>query len=46
MDAGIRKTRVNNYYINSLVDDEEMAVKFNAVISVGRDQTKQMAKAS
>ena len=42
-DAGIRKTRVKNYYIYFLVDDEEMAVKVNAVIYVGRDQTKQMS---
>lgn len=43
-DAGIRKTRVKNYYIYFLVDDEEMAVKVNAVIYVGRDQTKQMTE--
>lgn len=42
-DAGIRKTRVKNYYIYFLVDDEEMAVKVNAVIYVGRDQSGQMA---
>ena len=42
-DAGIRKTRVKNYYIYFLVDDAEMAVKVNAVIYVGRDQSKQMA---
>lgn len=42
-DAGIRKTRVKNYYIYFLVDDDEMAVKVNAVIYVGRDQTRQMA---
>ena len=42
-DAGIRKMRVKNYYIYFLVDDEEMAVKVNAVIYVGRDQSKQMA---
>ena len=41
-DAGIRKTRVKNYYIYFLVDDKEMSVKVNAVIYVGRDQTKQM----
>ena len=41
-DAGIRKIRVKNYYIYFLVDDDEMAVKLNAVIYVGRDQTKQM----
>ena len=41
-DAGIRKTRVKNYYIYFLVDDEEMAVKVNAVIYVGRDQSRQM----
>ncbi len=41
-DADIRKTRVRNYYIYFLVDDEEMAVKVSAVIYTGRDQTKQM----
>ena len=41
-DAGIRKTRVKNYYIYFLVDDEQMAVKVNAVIYVGRDQARQM----
>ena len=41
-DAGIRKTRVKNYYIYFLVDDDEMAVKVNAVIYVGRDQNRQM----
>jgi plasmid stabilization system protein ParE len=41
-DCGIRKTRVKNYYIYFLVDDAEMAVKVNAVIYIGRDQTKQM----
>ena len=39
---GIRKIRVRNYYIYFLVDDEEMAVKVNAVIYIGRDQGKQM----
>ncbi len=42
-NAGIRKIRVKNYYIYFLVDDEEMAVKVNAVIYVGRDQARQMA---
>ena len=42
-NAGIRKTRVKNYYIYFLVDDEEMAVKVNAVIYVGRDQSRQMS---
>ena len=42
-DTGIRKTRMKNYYIYFLVDDEEMAVKVNAVIYTGRDQTKQMS---
>ncbi len=42
-NAGIRKTRVKNYYIYFLVDDEEMTVKVNAVIYVGRDQSRQMA---
>ena len=41
-DAGIRKTRVKNYYICFIVDDEEMAVKVNAVIYVGVDQSRQM----
>ena len=40
--AGIRKTRVKNYYIYFLVDDDAMEVKVNAVIYTGRDQTKQM----
>ena len=43
-DAGIRKTRVKKYYIYFLVDDDEMSVKVNAVIYVGRDQTKQMTE--
>ena len=42
-NAGIRKTRVKNYYIYFFVDDEEMAVKVNAVIYVGRDQSRQMS---
>lgn len=41
-DAGIRKIRVKKYYIYFLVDDVEMTVKVNAVIYVGRDQSKQM----
>ena len=40
---GVRKIRVKNYYIYFLVDDNEMAVKVNAVIYTGRDQKKQMA---
>ena len=40
-DAGIRKTRVKNYYIYFIVDDEEMAVKVIAVIYVKMDQEKQ-----
>lgn len=43
-DVGIRKTRVKNYYIYFLVDDKEMTVKINAVIYIGRDQSKQMTK--
>ena len=43
-DAGIRKTRVKNYYIYFLVDDDKMTVKVNAVIYAGRDQTKQMSE--
>ena len=41
-DAGIRKTRVKNYYIYFIVDDDEMAIKVNAVIYVGMDQSRQM----
>lgn len=43
-NAGIRRTRVKNYYIYFLVDDEEMAVKVNAVIYAGRDQTRQLSE--
>lgn len=43
-DAGIRKTRVKNYYIYFFVDDEEMAIKVLAVIYVRRDQTLQMTE--
>lgn len=42
-DAGIRRMRVKNYYIYFLVDDDERAVKVNAVIYVGRGQSDQMA---
>ena len=35
-DAGIRKTRIRNYYIYFLVDDTEMAVKILAVIYTNR----------
>lgn len=41
-DAGIRRTRVKNYYIYFLVDDEGMALKVIAVIYTGRDQAKHM----
>ena len=41
-DAGIRKIRDKNYYIYFLVDDDEMAVKVNAVIYTGRNQARQM----
>lgn len=40
---GVRKIRVKNYYIYFIVDDNEMAVKVNAVIYIGRDQQKQIA---
>ena len=43
-DAGIRKTRVKNYYIYYLVDDKDNAVKIIAVIYTGRDQTRQMSE--
>ena len=41
-DAGIRKIKVKNYYIYFIIDDEEMQVKVNAVIYVGRNQVRQM----
>ena len=41
-NAGIRRTRVKNYYIYFMVDDIELSVKVNAVIYVRMDQTKQM----
>ena len=43
-DAGIRKTRVKNYYIYYLVDDNDKLVNVIAVIYTGRDQTKQMSE--
>ena len=39
---GIRKIRVKNYYVYFLIDEDEMSVKINAVIYIGRDQRKQM----
>lgn len=45
-DAGIRKTRVKNYYIYYLIDETEKTVKVNAVIYTGRDQKKQLSKRS
>ena len=41
-EAGVRRTRVKNYYMYFLVDDEERIVKVIAVIYSRRDQTKQM----
>ena len=41
-DAGVRKTRVRNYYIYFLVDDVGMTVHVIAVIYTGRDQKRQM----
>lgn len=41
-DMGVRKIRVKNYYIYFIIDEGEMTVKVNAVIYVGRDQSKQM----
>lgn len=43
-NAGIRKIRVKNYYVYYLVDDADKTVKVNAVIYIGRDQSKQMSK--
>ena len=42
--AGIRRTRVRNYFMYFIVDDEEMAVKVLAVIYVKMEQKKQMDK--
>lgn len=42
-DAGVRKTRVKNYYIYFVADDEDMTVRIIAVIYVGKNQSKQMA---
>ena len=41
-NAGIRRTRVKNYYIYFIVDDIDLSVKVNAVIYIKMDQTKQM----
>ena len=40
--AGVRKIRVNNYYIYFVIDEEEEAVKISAVIYIRRDQYKQI----
>lgn len=40
--AGVRRTRVKNYYIYFLVDDGEKAVKVLAVIYSRRDQEGQL----
>ena len=39
---GVRRMRVKNYYLYFLVDDEEKTVKIMAVISIHRDQARQM----
>ena len=41
-EEGIRRTRVKNYYIYFIVDDEQMKVKILAVIYVKRDQEEQL----
>lgn len=41
-DAGIRKTRVKNYYIYYIISEAQPTVKIMAVIFVGRDQKRQM----
>ena len=43
-DAGVRKTRVKNYYIYFTLNEEKQAVYVIAVIYTGRDQLKQMAE--
>ena len=43
-DKGIRKTRVKNYYIYFIIDEEIKAVKILAVIYVKMDQKKQMTE--
>ena len=42
--VGIRKTQIKNYYIYFLVDEENLTVKVNAVIYVGRNQLVQMTE--
>ena len=41
-DRGIRRTRVKNYYVYYLVDDEQSAVQVLAMIYTGRDQEAQL----
>ena len=41
-DAGIRKTRVKNYYIYFWIDEENKKVQIIAVIYVRRDQARQL----
>ena len=40
--AGIRRTRVKNYFIYFFIDENRMTVYINAVIYSGRDQTQQL----
>ena len=41
-DAGVRKTRVKNYYIYYVISEAGKEVRILAVIYVGREQRRQM----
>lgn len=41
-DAGVRRIRVENYYIYFVISESAQEVRILAVIYVGRDQTRQM----
>ena len=43
-DAGVRKTRVKNYYIYFVISEAAKEVRILAVIYVGREQRRQMAE--
>ena len=45
-NIGVRRIQVKNYYIYFLVDDENLTVKVNAVIYMGRKQSKYLKKMS
>lgn len=43
-DLGVRKIRVENYYIYFIISTAEHTVKIMAVIYTGRDQKRQMTE--